>query len=148
MIYGYGTKLKLDKFVGYRICGTCQKVNSFYLARTVFTFHICFIPIIRYTKKRYLICTVCKNGYELSKDDYKIAYNKFKNFFSQEECQEHYNYIKQLCQGLDFSEYNQTTVYQNLCQKYPAVQEFEDYYMMIIKDVLKYVDNSVVDNNQ
>ena len=146
MIYGYRTKLKMGRFLGYRICGNCQKVNTFFLARVVFVVHICFIPIFWFTKKRYLLCNVCQSGFELSKKDYKITEEKFKNFSSPDECLEHYRYIKELCRGLDYSQYNETTVYQNLCRKY-SIEEFEDYYMMIIRDVLQYTNNSMENNN-
>lgn len=143
MIYGYRTRLKKGRFIGYRICAGCRSFTPFYIARLVFVVHICFIPVFWYTKKRYIMCGTCERGSEISKKDYKIVNEKFKTFFTQQQCMEHYEYIKALCQGLRFDEYNQNTVYQRLCDKY-NVQEFEDYYMMIIKDVLKLMENNML----
>ncbi len=139
---GYDKRIRYKKFIGYKYCRHCERFADYYLAKYIYSFSLNFIPFLQITENRYIMCTYCENGYVINKKEYKELKKKYKNFFNRSECSQHFDYIKQLCKGLKNDEYNVINVYQQINKRY-HVDEFEEHYVQVIKDVLAYEYNYV-----
>ena len=86
IIWGWGKKIVSDLGeVFIDECGNCHNKTSWKLYRVTTFITLFFIPIIPYSLKRFIMCTVCGSTKELDNDQFnsfkKIANlrKKFKN---------------------------------------------------------------------
>lgn len=71
VIYGWKSKLKVDKQLGNKHCPNCNHDEEMSLARDIFKIHIFGIPVFKMVKKRMVMCNNCGIAEELSKYEYK-----------------------------------------------------------------------------
>lgn len=73
-LFGWGQSFEKDSGETMPIiCTCCNKNVIYHLIRRSEWFNIFFIPIFPYSSKHYLICPLCKNGYELDSNTLPYA---------------------------------------------------------------------------
>ncbi|SKA91246.1 zinc-ribbon family protein [Caloramator quimbayensis] len=64
-IFGIETKQEEIKDIQNVICKACGAMTSFRLIKTYNVFHFFFIPIIKWSKKYYIISRCCNRPFEI-----------------------------------------------------------------------------------
>lgn len=75
IVYGFKTTLKQGKNLGYSICPNCNHNTEKVLAKEFFKFHIFYIPLLFFTKRRGIVCPACGMYKELSAAEYNQMNN-------------------------------------------------------------------------
>jgi hypothetical protein len=79
MIFGgYGRKSKLHGEVFYP-CTNCSELNAFGLVESYNYGQLYGVRLAKYKTQRMLMCSKCRNGYELDKDQWERAALEAKN---------------------------------------------------------------------
>jgi len=68
IIFGFKTMLKALMQTQLYTCTHCNNTVPFNIVRARKWFTLFWIPVIPYSTKYYLTCSICENGYELTKD--------------------------------------------------------------------------------
>ncbi|HED38013.1 MAG TPA: zinc-ribbon domain-containing protein [Ignavibacteria bacterium] len=71
IIGGWGKKSKKVADAGLLRCKNCNNTAAFEIRELASTASLYFIPVAKWNKKTYLVCPICKAGYELPEDDVK-----------------------------------------------------------------------------
>jgi hypothetical protein len=70
ILFGWRKMQKLYGKVFTQSCGHCSNESDWYLAAITTWFTLFFIPIIPMSTERYLICSICKDEKELTKEEF------------------------------------------------------------------------------
>lgn len=71
IVYGWQTDVKKEKNLGNSRCTNCNHDEEQFLAKEVYKFKLFGIPVIRKTKRRFIMCNNCGILEELEKEEYK-----------------------------------------------------------------------------
>ena len=69
LIGGWGKKSKKIADAGLLKCKNCNNTAVFDVRELANTASLYFVPIAKWNKKNYLVCSICGAGYELSEED-------------------------------------------------------------------------------
>ena len=69
LIGGWGQKSKKIADAGLLTCKHCHNTSLFELRELSKALSLYFVPIAKWNKKTYLVCSICDMGYELSEND-------------------------------------------------------------------------------
>lgn len=70
VFFGWGKKGKIAGYVGIDKCPNCKNYSHFKLYEYANNVNLYFVPIVKWNKKLYLVCSTCDAAWEL-KDDMK-----------------------------------------------------------------------------
>lgn len=68
IIAGWGKKAKELAFVGIHKCPKCKNHVPMYLYELANRISLYFIPVAKFNKKNYLVCSLCENGFEIDEE--------------------------------------------------------------------------------
>lgn len=71
IIIGWGKNSKKIADAGIMKCKNCNNYSAFEVRELTSNIKIYFIPIAKWGRKTYLVCTVCDAGYELNEENKK-----------------------------------------------------------------------------
>ncbi len=71
IIGGWGKKSKKIADAGFFKCENCNNIATFEVHELANSISLYFIPVAKWSKKVYLVCSICQAGYELSESDTK-----------------------------------------------------------------------------
>jgi hypothetical protein len=137
IFYGWGSKIKNDLVIGYRICQGCNRFSVFFLSRRIFRITLFFIPVIWWTKEYYVKCGNCNRGYSIDKTEYQRLKGYYGRMTNLKMTTEIYEYMKSFAKNLEASDYNADYVYSSVAQRYP-IGEYAKEYRQLIMDYLTY----------
>lgn len=69
IIGGWGEKSKKIADAGIIKCRNCKNNATFEVRDLVKSASLFFVPVAKWDKKTYLVCTICTAGYEISEED-------------------------------------------------------------------------------
>lgn len=65
IIAGWGKKAKKMAFVGINKCPRCKNYVAMELYELANRVSLYFIPVAKFNKKYYVVCSLCENGFEV-----------------------------------------------------------------------------------
>ncbi len=71
IIIGWGKQSKKIADAGIMKCKNCNNYSAFEVRELANNIKLYFIPIAKWGKKTYLVCTICDAGYELNEEGKK-----------------------------------------------------------------------------
>ena len=71
IIIGWGKQSKKIADVGIMKCKNCNNYSAFEVRELASNIKLYFIPLVKWDKKTYLVCTTCDAGYELNEEGKK-----------------------------------------------------------------------------
>lgn len=66
VLFGWGKKGKQVGYIGIDKCPNCKNYAHLYLYEYANVFRLYFIPILKWNKKLYLVCSKCDAAWELN----------------------------------------------------------------------------------
>ena len=73
LLAGWGKKSKKVADAGLMMCANCNNMAIFEIRELANTASLFFVPVAKWNKQSYLVCSVCEAGFELSEDKLKEA---------------------------------------------------------------------------
>lgn len=68
LLFGWGKKSKKLADAGIMKCKNCNNYSTFEVRELAKNINVYFIPIAKWDKRTFLVCTICEAGYELTKE--------------------------------------------------------------------------------
>ena len=68
VLFGWGKKSKKLADAGIMRCKNCNNYSTFEIRELTKNINLYFIPIAKWNKRTFLVCTTCEAGYELTKE--------------------------------------------------------------------------------
>ena len=88
IFYQYGTKTKPVCWNGEIECPTCGAKHHSHLCKRIFTFSIYWIPLIKFTTKRVVLCDNCSNYEKIKRKDFRQRKAVFQEAFERQQIPE------------------------------------------------------------
>ena len=66
VLFGWGKKGKQVGYIGIDKCPNCKNYAHLYLYEYASVFRLYFIPVLKWNKKLYLVCSKCDAAWELN----------------------------------------------------------------------------------
>jgi len=93
IIAGWGKKSKKIADAGLLKCRNCNNIAAFEVRELANTASLYFIPVAKWHRKTYLVCPICKTGYELSEEGTKNFLQEIASLPSNDKSIELWNKI-------------------------------------------------------
>ena len=68
VIFGWGGKLKHVADAGIAKCANYKNFAPHFIGKVKKAVRLYFVPVVPYSTKFYLVCSICQAGYEIPKD--------------------------------------------------------------------------------
>jgi hypothetical protein len=65
IFYGYKNDSKKVAYAGLEYCTHCNNISNFYLNENSFKPTLFFVPVAKFTTKRFVACETCSYGFEV-----------------------------------------------------------------------------------
>ena len=79
ILFGWGKKAKEVGYIGIQKCHNCKNYAHFKLYELANNVNLYFVPVAKWNKKLYLVCSVCEAAYELDDESKEIFVEKSLN---------------------------------------------------------------------
>jgi len=84
IIFGWGKGAKKLADIGFNKCPNCKNYSWFYLCELSSKVKVYFVPVAKFNKKYYMVCSVCSAGLELTSKEKDEILRESVEFPSQE----------------------------------------------------------------